>query len=88
MVNVYPVGVCPRDVVQRWVARVNQMQAWDDFAWSWLPLAALSTVYVAVDQFRGNPEARVMKWGLDSDHPLPGADRAAGVTGTSMGTAY
>jgi hypothetical protein len=33
------------------------------FAWSWLTLAALCTVYVAVDQFRGNPEATVMKWG-------------------------
>jgi manganese oxidase len=39
------------------------MQVWDAFAWSWLGLAAVSTLYVAVDQFRGNPEARVMKWG-------------------------
>jgi len=39
------------------------MQVWDAFAWSWLSLALLSTLYVAVDQFRGNPEATVMKWG-------------------------
>ena len=39
------------------------MQVWDAFAWTWLSLAALSTIYVAVDQFRGNPEATVMKWG-------------------------
>jgi manganese oxidase len=39
------------------------MQVWDAFAWSWLGLAALSTLYVALDQFRGNPEATVMKWG-------------------------
>jgi FtsP/CotA-like multicopper oxidase with cupredoxin domain len=42
---------------------VNQMQVVDAFAWGWLILAGLSTVYVAVDQFRGNPEATVMKWG-------------------------
>ena len=42
---------------------MNQMQVWDAFAWTWLGLAAISTVYVAVDQFRGNPEAPVMKWG-------------------------
>src|SRR5258705_8606684 len=42
---------------------VNQLQVWDAFAWTWLALAAMSTVYVAGDQFRGNPEATVMKWG-------------------------
>jgi hypothetical protein len=42
---------------------MNQLQVWDAFAWSWLGLAAVSTLYVAVDQFRGNPEATVMKWG-------------------------
>jgi len=31
---------------------------------AWLVLAALSATYVAVDQFRGNPEATVMKWGF------------------------
>ncbi len=40
---------------------MNQMQVWDAFAWSWLTPAALCTVYVAVEQFRGNPEATVMK---------------------------
>ncbi|MFZ5674706.1 MAG: DUF4396 domain-containing protein [Pseudomonadota bacterium] len=30
----------------------------------WFVLAALSTVYVAWDQFRNNPEPRVMKWGF------------------------
>jgi hypothetical protein len=39
---------------------VNQTQVWDAFEWTWLALAALSTIYVVVDQFRGNPEARVM----------------------------
>lgn len=42
---------------------MNQLQVWDAFAWTWLTLAALSTAYVAYDQFRGNPEATVMKWG-------------------------
>lgn len=31
---------------------------------AWFVLAALSTIYVAVDQFRGNPEPPVMKWGF------------------------
>lgn len=31
---------------------------------AWFILAALSTIYVAVDQFRGNPEPPVMKWGF------------------------
>src|SRR5882724_10501178 len=30
----------------------------------WFVLAALSTVYVAWDQFRNNPEPVVMKWGF------------------------
>lgn len=30
----------------------------------WFILAALSTAYVAWDQFRNNPEPRVMKWGF------------------------
>jgi FtsP/CotA-like multicopper oxidase with cupredoxin domain len=42
---------------------MNQMQVLDAFAWSWLALAGLCTIYVAVDQFRGNPESAVMKWG-------------------------
>lgn len=31
---------------------------------AWFSLAALSTIYVAVDQFRNNPEPAVMKWGF------------------------
>ena len=31
---------------------------------AWFVLAAVSTVYVTVDQFRNNPEATVMKWGF------------------------
>lgn len=31
---------------------------------AWLALALLSAAYVAVDQFRNNPEAAVMKWGF------------------------
>ena len=30
----------------------------------WLTLAVMSTIYVAWDQFRGNPEPLVMKWGF------------------------
>jgi hypothetical protein len=30
----------------------------------WLALALASTAYVAWDQFRGNPEPAVMKWGF------------------------
>lgn len=29
----------------------------------WLPLTALSTIYVAIDAVRRNPEMKVMKWG-------------------------
>jgi hypothetical protein len=36
----------------------------EPFLWAWFVLAALSTVYVAWDNFvRGNPEESVMKWG-------------------------
>jgi FtsP/CotA-like multicopper oxidase with cupredoxin domain len=37
---------------------------YDYFLTAWFVLAAASTVYVAVDQFRGNPEPTVMKWGF------------------------
>src|ERR1700716_980916 len=37
---------------------------YDYFLIVWFVLAAASTVYVAVDQFRGNPEPTVMKWGF------------------------
>lgn len=30
----------------------------------WFTLAGFSTLYVAIDQFRGNPEPAVMKWGF------------------------
>jgi manganese oxidase len=34
------------------------------FLWTWFALAALSTAYVAYDNFvAGNPEETVMKWG-------------------------
>ena len=42
---------------------MNQIQITDALAWTWFLLAGLSTVYVAWDQFRHNPEALVMKWG-------------------------
>ncbi len=41
---------------------MNQIEAVDLLAWTWLVLAALSTAYVAWDQFTHNPEAPVMKW--------------------------
>jgi hypothetical protein len=31
---------------------------------AWFVLAFLSTAYVAVDQYRNNPEPQVMKWGF------------------------
>ena len=31
---------------------------------AWFVLAAASTAYVAFDQFNGNPEPTVMKWGF------------------------
>ena len=37
---------------------------YDYFLIAWFVLAAASTAYVAVDQFRGNPEPTVMKWGF------------------------
>lgn len=40
------------------------VQPIDYFLIAWFALAALSTAYVAYDQFAGNPEAPVMKWGF------------------------
>lgn len=37
---------------------------YDYFLIAWFTLAGLSTAYVAVDQFRNNPEPVVMKWGF------------------------
>ena len=36
----------------------------DYFLLAWFVLAALSTAYVAWDQFKNNPEPVVMKWGF------------------------
>jgi hypothetical protein len=35
---------------------------YDYFLIAWFVLAAASTAYVAVDQFKSNPEPTVMKW--------------------------
>jgi FtsP/CotA-like multicopper oxidase with cupredoxin domain len=40
------------------------IQPVDYFLVAWFALAALSTAYVAWDQFRNNPEPVVMKWGF------------------------
>ena len=40
------------------------IQPIDVFVYAWLIVAVGSAVYVAWDQFRGNPEAAVMKWGF------------------------
>ena len=40
------------------------IQPVDYFLVAWFLLAALSTIYVAVDQFQNNPEPMVMKWGF------------------------
>jgi hypothetical protein len=40
------------------------IQPIDYFLLVWLFLAAVSTVYVGVDQYRNNPEPAVMKWGF------------------------
>ena len=40
------------------------VQPIDYFLAAWFVLAGLSTAYVAWDQFRGNPEPAVMKWGF------------------------
>src|SRR5665213_4519157 len=37
---------------------------YDYFLIAWFALAAISTVYVAIDQFRNNPEPSVMRWGF------------------------
>ena len=37
---------------------------YDYFLIAWFVLAAASTAYVAFDQFSGNPEPMVMKWGF------------------------
>lgn len=40
------------------------IQPFDIFVYAWLVLAVLSAACVAWDQFRGNPEPAVMKWGF------------------------
>jgi hypothetical protein len=40
------------------------IQPIDIFVYVWLIVAALSAAYVAWDQFHGNPEPVVMKWGF------------------------
>ncbi|TAA08942.1 DUF4396 domain-containing protein [Pseudoxanthomonas winnipegensis] len=40
------------------------IQPIDVFVYAWLAIAVLSAAYVAWDQFRGNPEPTVMKWGF------------------------
>jgi FtsP/CotA-like multicopper oxidase with cupredoxin domain len=40
------------------------IQPIDIFVYAWLLTAVLSAAYVAWDQFRGNPEPAVMKWGF------------------------
>ena len=40
------------------------LQPIDIFVYAWLIVAVLSAAYVAWDQFRGNPEPAVMKWGF------------------------
>ena len=40
------------------------IQPIDIFVHAWLIVAMLSAAYVAWDQFTGNPEAKVMKWGF------------------------
>jgi manganese oxidase len=40
------------------------LQPIDFVVFAWLAIAVLSAAYVAVDQWRSNPEAAVMKWGF------------------------
>lgn len=40
------------------------LQPVDPFVYAWLAIAILAALYVAFDQFTGNPEATVMKWGF------------------------
>jgi FtsP/CotA-like multicopper oxidase with cupredoxin domain len=40
------------------------LQPIDIFVYAWLIIAVLSAAYVAWDQFHGNPEPAVMKWGF------------------------
>ncbi len=40
------------------------LQPFDFVVFAWLVIALLCAIYVAFDQFRGNPEAPVMKWGF------------------------
>jgi hypothetical protein len=40
------------------------VQPIDYLVLTWIALAIASTLYVAWDQFRGNPEPAVMKWGF------------------------
>ena len=48
------------------------IQPIDYFLVVWFCLAAASTVYVGVDQYRNNPEPLVMKWGSSSSRSIWG----------------
>ncbi len=47
-----------------WKGCAVLIQPIDYFLVVWFLLAGISTLYVAVDQFRKNPEPTVMKWGF------------------------
>jgi hypothetical protein len=48
------------------------IQPIDVFVNAWLGIAVPSAAYVACDEFRGNPEPAVMKWGFRADHVVRG----------------
>src|SRR2546423_8470530 len=58
----------PAEGVRRPEARDRRIdmlvQPIDWFLAVWFVIAALCTAYVAYDQFKGNPEPAVMKWGF------------------------
>jgi hypothetical protein len=61
------------------------IQPIDYLLFVWFILVGLSTLYVAWDQFRNNPEPAVMKW-LHPRHALPRADRPAPLHPGGQGT--
>ncbi|TIW71917.1 MAG: hypothetical protein E5V42_02400, partial [Mesorhizobium sp.] len=45
-------------------AAIMLIQPIDYFLIAWFAIAAASTLYVGIDQYRNNPEPVVMKWGF------------------------
>src|ERR1700716_145365 len=63
------------------------IQPIDYFLVAWFVLAAASTLYVGIDQYRNNPEPVVMKWGFILVTLYNGATRTTALCPRRQGAA-